>query len=218
MTIDFTGKVKLYGSGTSPFVRKVRVALLELNIDHEFQADAPWSAQSKTDELNPLKKVPVLELAEGQILFESKLIIQYIDLRCNGALLPTNPSERIIALQTEALADGIGEAGGLLTQESWRAPQARSQFWMDRQLEKINHGIDALERSFDQWNSPAHSGVQLAPIAVRSLLGYIAFWQPQIDWASRSPKLVELARQLDTKPAWIATKPQLPAGASFPKL
>jgi glutathione S-transferase len=215
--MDFTGEVVLHGSGTSPFVRKVRVALIELGVPHVFAPAAPWSAQGQPQLLNPLKKVPVLQLSGGHVLFDSKVIVQYLDLRCAGALLPVDRSARIEVLQAEALADGVGDAAALLTQEAWRASAARSAFWMTRQRDKIVSGIDALEQSLTRWSATDLPNC-IAPIAVRSALGFVSFWQPELDWACRAPRLSALCGDLDARPAWTETVPKLPAGASFPSL
>jgi glutathione S-transferase len=131
--MDFTGELVLHGSGTSPFVRKVRVALIELGIPHVF------------------------------------------------------------------------------------APAARSAFWMARQRDKIVSGIDALEQSLTRWSATDLPNC-IAPIAVRSALGFVSFWQPELDWAGQAPKLCALCCDLDARPAWAQTVPKLPAGASFPSL
>jgi glutathione S-transferase len=208
----------LYGSTTSPFVRKVRVALLHKRMAHRFELAPPWSAQSVVGTLNPLHKVPVLVLEDGSHVFDSRVIIQYLEARQpDPSLLPASAHRRIESLQIEALADGIGDAAALLTQEGWRAPAARSSVWMERQRDKVVRGIESLEMRIAPWLDEDLHG-QLANIASGAALGFVSFWMPELDWKGASPRLAGLCSALETQPHWQQTRPFLAPGTRFPGL
>ncbi|HSB97633.1 MAG TPA: glutathione S-transferase N-terminal domain-containing protein, partial [Spongiibacteraceae bacterium] len=103
--------MKLIGSTTSPYVRKVRkvrIALLEKNLPHEFVNDPPWSADSGVPQYNPLGKVPALVTDDGATLFDSNILIDYFELlSATPALLPREPHALLQVKQTIVLADGI---------------------------------------------------------------------------------------------------------------
>lgn len=216
MTPD--SELVLYGSTTSPFVRKVRVALIEKSMAHRFELTPPWSAVAGVEKLNPLHKVPVLELRDGRRVFDSRVIVQYLDLlQPARPILPPDPVHRIAALQIEALADGINDAVALYTQEGWREPASRSAFWLDRQRQKVVAGIAALEIEIGPW-LPAEGPLKLAAIATGAALGFIAFWLPDLNWRASAPRLADLCDRLDRMDAWKQTRPYLAEGAKFPML
>ena len=212
----------LFGSSTSPFVRKVRVALLEKGIPHRFELASAWAPDSRIGTLNPLHKVPVLRWPDGQVLSDSRVIVQALELRHPlPALLPLDGETRLQALQLEALADGVCDAAALFTQEGWRQPAARSAFWCQRQRNKVEAGLQALDDAIAPWLPDAAADAAplgLVPIAVGSALGFVSFWMRDLDWAAGAPRLADLAQRLDGRPAWVATAPHLPEGASFPQL
>ncbi|MBC7940038.1 MAG: glutathione S-transferase N-terminal domain-containing protein [Chitinophagaceae bacterium] len=208
----------LYGSSTSPFVRKVHVALMVKGLRHRFELAPPWSPTAGVERLNPLHKVPVLELGDGRRLFDSRVIVQYLDvLQPAPPLLPTDPAQKIAVLQVEALADGVAEAVALHTQEGWRQPASRSAFWLDRQRQKVVAGIAALETEMEPW-MPAAGPLQLPAIAAGAALGFTAFWLPHLEWRATAPRLAVLVERLDRVDAWRQTRPYLAAGAKFPVL
>jgi glutathione S-transferase len=103
----------------------------------------------------------------------------------------------------------------------WRRPEARSSFWLQRQRDKVEAGLQALDEGIEVSLPDLAfetSPLGLLPIAVGSVLGFVSFWMPDLDWGGRSPRLAELVRRLDARPAWAATAPHLPAGTTFPRL
>ncbi|MBC7940580.1 MAG: glutathione S-transferase N-terminal domain-containing protein [Chitinophagaceae bacterium] len=213
-----TAELVLYGSTTSPFVRKVRVALLETGMAHRFELAPPWSPTAGVERLNPLHKVPVLGLPDGTLICDSRVIVQYIDSQLpDRPLLPRVAADRIEVLRIEALSDGIGDAVALYTQEGWRGPQARSAFWLERQLAKVRAGIACLERDIVKW-LPLDGPLQLAPIAAGAALGFASFWIPELAWRPSAPALDRLLDRLDARDSWRLTRPFLPPGATFPVL
>ena len=111
--------MKLVGSLTSPYVRKVRAVLAEKKIEYEFVIDVPWSADTRVPDINPLGKVPVLILDDGSTLFDSRVIAEYLDsVTPNNRLLPSPNRERITIKRWEALADGVVDAAVAIVLES----------------------------------------------------------------------------------------------------
>lgn len=216
--MTFEGDVTLYGSTTSPFVRKVRVCLMEKQIPHRFEITPPWSAAGGVDRLNPLHKVPVLRLQDKTLLHDSRVIVQYLEARDGSRpLLPADAAARIEALKLESVADGISDAVALYTQESWRQPHARSDYWLKRQRQKIEEGAKALEIA-TAGRAPVAELIQLEHIAIGAALCFVSFWLPELEWRDESPRLCNLCGSLEEFDSWIQTRPHLAPGASFPKL
>src|SRR5690606_17542637 len=135
----------------SPYVRKVRIVMAEKKLDYEFEIDDPWSEQTRASDSNPLGKVPCLVLDGGEALFDSRVIVEYLDtLSPVGRLIPaTGGRARAEVKAWEALADGMLDAGVLARMEAvWphRRPEQRSQAWTDRQRGKIEAAVQAMSR------------------------------------------------------------------------
>lgn len=212
-------RAHLIGSGTSPFVRKVRVAMIEKGIGHDFEASPAWNPASPANVLNPLQKVPVLCWPGRAPLFDSPVIVQALELWVPApALLPADPERRLQALQIEALADGVCDAAALYTQEGWRAPETRSAYWLERQRAKVSGGLAALEASIEPWLPPDGQVPNLAALAAGAAVAFVSRWQPAIAAENAGPRMEELLRRLEQRPAWRTTHPVVPAGAMFPRL
>lgn len=135
--------MKIIGSLTSPYVRKVRIMLAEKKIDAELVLDNVWDASTTITDFNPLGKVPCLVMDDGGAMFDSRVIAEYIDtLSPVGKLIPTTGRERAAVKTWEALADGVTDAGILVRLEkTFRNPTEQSTKWLDRQMEKVDHGF-----------------------------------------------------------------------------
>lgn len=201
--------MKLIGSLTSPFVRKVRVVLAEKGLGCDFAIDVPWSPDTHVPEFNPLGKVPVLVLEDGTTLFDSRVIAEYLDgLVLENALLPAEPLARIRVKRWEALADGICDAAATALMESRRPDGERSPSWIDRQRGKVDRGLIALAQELG--DSPWCGGepMNLADIATGCCLGYLAFRFPDIDWRGDHPNLAALDDRLMARQSFIDTVPR----------
>ena len=120
--------MKLIGSHASPFARKVRIVLAEKKIECEFEVDDPWKIDAVTPRFNPLGKVPVLVLDNGTTLFDSRVIVSFLDNASPlGRLLPAENRERIEVRRWEALADGVLDAGIAARLENRREAKLRSE-------------------------------------------------------------------------------------------
>src|SRR5258706_4804974 len=103
--------MKLVGSKTSPYVRKVRVLLAEKELAFEFLEESAWTAETTVPRYNPLNKVPALQLDGGESIYDSAVIAEYLDAISGGGLIPAAPLERARVKRDEALGDGIADAG-----------------------------------------------------------------------------------------------------------
>ena len=203
--------MKLIGSTTSPYVRKVRVVMAEKKLDYQFVLDDVWGDGARVAATNPLGKVPCLLMEGGEALFDSRVIVEYLDtLSPVCRLIPTTGRDRLAVKIWEALADGVLDAGILARLEQhWegREPQQRSQAWVDRQLGKVQAGLAEMSRQLE--DKPFCTGIQfsLADVAVGCTLGWLDFRFPQIDWRSRYANLAELHDKLLQRPSFAETLP-----------
>jgi glutathione S-transferase len=203
--------MKLIGSAASPYVRKVRVVLAEKRLDYQFVIEDVWSDATRIAASNPLGKVPCLVTEGSDAMFDSRVIVEYLDtLSPVGKLIPQSGRERAEVKTWEALADGVMDAGVLWRLEAtWagRADGERSQAWMDRQRGKVEAGIAAMAKGLGE--KPFCSGIHLSlsDIAVGCALGWIGFRFPEIDWRSTHPNLNRLYDKLMLRPSFADTRP-----------
>lgn len=200
--------MKLIGSHTSPFVRKVRVVLAEKKIEYDFVIDSPWLEDSKVPNINPLGKIPVLVLDDETPLFDSRVIVEYIDnVTPNNKLFPAPNRERTEVKRWEALADGVCDAAALVFVEKKRPGDRQDPDWIRRQMGKVEAGLKALSEELGQQTWCTGEFFCLADIAVGCALGYLDFRFPEIDWRRKHPNLSELYDRLMQRPAFKDTIP-----------
>lgn len=203
--------LKLIGAVASPYVRKVRVVMAEKKLDYEFFPEDVWSAQTRITESNPLGKVPCLVLEGGEALFDSRVIVEYLDaLSPVGKLIPSNGRDRAAVKTWEALADGLLDASILARLERhWPSRQAheRSQAWIDRQMGKIADSLAAMSRGLGDNAMCSGIHLSLSDIAVGCALGYLDFRFPQIDWRTPYPNLQRLYDRLLQRKSFTDTSP-----------
>jgi glutathione S-transferase len=203
--------MKLIGSNASPYVRKVRVVMAEKRLDYQFVQEDVWAPGTTIASSNPLGKVPCLVMEGSEAMFDSRVIVEYLDtLSPVGKLIPQQGRERAEVKTWEALADGVMDAGVLCRLEAtWagRAEGERSQTWMDRQRAKVVGGIAAMAKGLG--DKPFCSGIHLSlsDIAVGCALGWIEFRFPDIDWRSQYSNLAKLQDKLMLRPSFADTKP-----------
>ena len=203
--------MKLLGSNTSPYVRKVRVVMVEKKLDYAFVTEDVWGAQATITETNPLGKVPCLVMEGGEALFDSRVIVEYLDtLSPVGKLIPPVGRERAEVKTWEALADGVLDALILARLEaSWagRSNSERSQAWIDRQMDKVRVSLKAMSKGLGDKAFCSGIHLSLADIAVGCTLSYLDFRFPQIDWRSGYPNLQKLHDKLMQRPSFVETRP-----------
>ena len=200
--------MKLYTSPTSPYARKVRVVLTEKKIECEFIAENPWTAETTLPQVNPLGKVPVLVLDDGTALYDSRVIVEYLDtVSPVSRLIPEPSRQRIAVRRWEALADGICDAAVTIVREQKRPVKQQSKEWIDRHFQKIQRGVQEMAQELEDkmWcNGEAYS---LADIATGCALGYLDLRHPAIDWRTEYPNLVKLTDKLAKRPSFAETVP-----------
>jgi glutathione S-transferase len=200
--------MRLIASLTSPFSRKVRIVAAEKRIDFELVVDSPWEPTTRVPEYNPLGMVPVWVLEDGKTLFDSRVIVEYLDnISPVGHLIPTDPRARIAVRRCEALADGICEVAVLAYLERKRPAEKQSQEWIDRQLGKIDASLAAMSNDIGMKNWCMSDTFSLADIACGCALGYLDFRFPEIDWRRAQPHLSEYYDRIMQRPAFKETAP-----------
>ncbi|HLO77835.1 MAG TPA: glutathione S-transferase N-terminal domain-containing protein [Magnetospirillum sp.] len=178
--------MKLRSSATSPFVRKVRMTAIECGIELDLVPTNAWAPETDLVGENPLSKVPTLVLDNGDTLFDSPVICEYLDSQHAGhKLFPHEQHERFRQLKVQALADGILDAAVQIRIETAIRPEdKRWNGWLERQQAAISRALDALEKDVGHWG-----GVFLiGPITVVAALGYLDFRQV-CDWRNGRPHL-----------------------------
>jgi len=178
----------LRSNPASPFVRKVRIVASLLGLDDRIEISAA-DTSDPADSLraqNPLGKIPALVLEDGEVLYDSAVIVEYLDwLAGGGKVIPPEPAMRFRSLTRQALGDGICEAAVLLRYEAlWRVPERRSETWMAHQSDKIARALAGSE------TDPPEEISDVGTIALACALGYLDL-RFQGAWRAQHPKLVQ---------------------------
>lgn len=203
--------MKLIGALTSPYVRKVRIVMAEKKLDYQLVLEDVWSADTTIMQANPLGKVPCLVMDGAEAIFDSRVIVEYLEaLSPVGKLIPASGRERTEVKTWEALADGVMDAAILARLEAtWpgRTAKQRSQAWSDRQMEKVHAALKAMSHGLAE--KPFCHGIHfsLADVAVGCALGYLDFRFPAIDWRTTHPNLARLAEKLAQRQSFIDSRP-----------
>lgn len=201
--------LRLIASPTSPYARKVRIVMSEKRIECELEMTDPWSTDSTISESNPLGKVPCLIMDDGGAVFDSRVIVEYLDtLTPVGHLIPGSGRQRVEVRTWEALADGIVDALVLVRLEhTQRAAGTRSQAWIDRQMAKAVGGLRAAAAALADkaWCNDEH--FTLADISIGVALSYLDFRFPEIAWRSQHPNLARHQEKVAARPSFLETQP-----------
>jgi len=198
--------MKLYGSLTSPYVRKVRILVGEKPLDCEFVLADAWAEDSPIPALNPLGKVPVLALDNGDVLFDSPVIVEYLDSLKAPALLAGSGPARWEMLRWQALADGMLDATASRLLESRRPAQQQSAESIRRQEEKIARSLQYSEDRLHGGPWLVSDRFSLADLVMAVALEYIDFRYPH-DWRGRHPRLAAWLAAVSARPSLIETRP-----------
>jgi len=203
--------MKLIGSLTSPYVRKVRVVLAEKKLDYQFVLEDVWGSDAILA-ANPLGKVPVLVMEGGEAVFDSRVIVEYVDtLSPVGRLIPQSGRERVEVRTWEALADGLLDAGvSARLERTWagRADGERSEAWVARQMVRIHAALRSISQGLGEKPFCVGTHFSLADIATGCALGWLDFRFPEIEWRSSYPNVARLADKLAARQSFIDTLPR----------
>ena len=202
--------MKLIGSPTSPYVRKVRVVMAEKKLDVQLVFEDPWSTDVVLKS-NPLGKVPCLVMEGGEAVFDSRVIVEYLDtLSPVGKLIPASGRERVEVRTWEALGDGLLDAAILARlEQTWpgRSAGERSQAWVDRQMSRVHASVKAMSQGLGEKPWCNGNALTLADIAVGCALGYLDYRFPQIDWRGDYPNLNRVYDKLAARQSFIDSAP-----------
>lgn len=202
--------MKLIGSLASPFVRKVRVVLAEKKLDYGYELENVWTAETRIHLSNPLGKVPCLIMEDGSTMYDSRVIVEYLDtLTPVCKLLPPNGRDRADVKVWEALADGVLDAAVLARLEKTLRPEAQqSAAWIERQMVKVHAGLAVMSANLGESPFCRGNHYSLADVAVGVCLGWLEFRFPDIAWRDDYPNLSKLFDKLSERASFKDTVPQ----------
>jgi len=201
--------MKLCYSPTSPYVRKVMVIAIETGLDAQIEilTKNVWAPDTDMVSINPIGKVPALVLDNGNALFDSPVICEYLDSIGNGGFFPKEGDVRWNALRLQALADGVMDAAILRLLEGKRDEGTRSENWIARQKAAMERGLDALENDLDSLSG----NLTIGGITVGIMLSYLDFRFAVDHWRATRPGLADWYEGFASRPSVVATEPKDPA-------
>lgn len=202
--------MKLLSGPISPFGRKVRIVLAEKKIEFELQNVDVQPIDNPANVHNPLGKIPALVLDDGSALYDSRVIVEFLDsVSPISRLLPDGTRDRVAVRRWEALADGIVDAGILVRYESLRDKKEQSKAWVEKQLARAQRGMKQLEADLGERAFCHADRYSLADIAVGCCIGWLAFRKPGgIDWVAQYPAVARHYDKLMERPAFADTAPK----------
>ena len=198
--------MKLYGSPFSPYARKARVLIIEKNIQCEFVAEDPWTADTAIPAMNPLGKVPVLELAPGNYLFESPQVVHYLDHLDGKPLPPQDAADYWEAQRWQALGNGIIDAVIARILESRRPADKQMPEKMQREEARIARALKLAAEMYDGGEFLVGKKFSLADAVMGVALQYIDIRYPH-DWRGRYPALAKWCARITARKSFMATMP-----------
>ena len=198
--------MKLYGNETSPYVRKVRILVMEKGIDCGLVKADYVDPASPVHVHNPLGKIPVLERSDGSTLFDSPVIVEYLDSLKTPALIPASGEPRWQVLRMQALADGLLDATVARMLELRRPPEQQAAATVQKQETKVARGLDWAETQVRGKNYLVDNRLTAADISLAVALDYIDFRYAH-DWRSRCPQLAAWLKGMNARPSMATTRP-----------
>ena len=202
--------MKLLGSVPSPYTRKVRIVLAEKKIECEFEPVDVNPPENPVNAHNPLGKVPALVMDDGSALFDSRVIVEFLDAVSPLArLIPEENRERVAVRRWEALADGCLDAGLLIRYESLRPKKEQSAAWAGKQTGKLQRGLAMIAAELGERPWCHGDRYTLADIAVGCCLGWVEFRKPGgVEWRAEYANLARHYDKLMERPAFADTAPK----------
>jgi len=202
--------MKLLYTVNSPYARKVRIVALEKHIEVELQEVVLSEPDCPVKNYNPLGKVPVLILDDSDSLYDSRVIVEYLDNRTPLAhLIPHDNGSRTAVRRWEALADGICDAAVAAMLEGRRPEQQQSHANIEKQLEKVTRGLEVLNLDITKKKWCVNETFSLADIALGCMLGYLDLRFKHLNWQDKYPNLAKHYSLLIKRPSFKQTMPVL---------
>jgi glutathione S-transferase len=205
--------MRLLGSLASPYTRKVRIVLAEKKIECELELVDVNPVENPANAHNPLGKIPTLVLDDGTALFDSRVIVEFLDGKSPiSKLIPEDLRDRVAVRRWEALADGILDAGLLIRYESLRDKKERSKTWTTKQVARVHRGLAQARSELNGRGWCHNDKYSLADIALGCCLGWLDFRKPgEVDWLAEYGSLAQhYAKLMAERPAFPDTAPQAP--------
>lgn len=199
---------KLISATPSPYARKVRIALAEKGIPFELVTEVPWDRTTSTPKYNPLEKLPVLIGDDGSSWYESRFILEYLELtHPTPALLPKDTAGILAAKRLEVLCDGVCDALVLMFFEKMRAETVQSAEWTARQQRKVDGGLKEIARLVGKREFAVGDSFGLGDIAAATVVGYISVRWPQMAWRAQYPDLAAYSDRMEQRPSFQTSRP-----------
>jgi glutathione S-transferase len=198
----------LISATPSPYARKVRIALAEKEIPFELITEVPWDSTTTTPRYNPLEKLPVLICPDGSTFYESRFILEYLELKHpDPPLVPKDIDGNLAAKRLEVLCDGVCDALVLMFFEQKRASDARSAEWTARQLRKVNGGLKEIARLVADQTYVVGDRFSLGDIAAATVVGYISVRWPAMEWRAQYPNLAQHSDRMEARSSFSTSRP-----------
>ncbi len=192
----------------SPYARKVRIALAEKGIPFELRTEVPWDSTTATPRYNPLEKLPVLITEDGEGIYESRYILEWIEAKFpQPTMLPDELDDRLFARKVEVVGDGVCDACVLMFWERHRPEAEQSQPWIARQMRKVEGGLKALASWTGDREFVVGDRFGLADIVTGTVVKYLDVRFPDLPWREWHPGLARYSDRMETRPSFVATTP-----------
>lgn len=199
---------QLISATPSPYARKVRIALAEKRIPFELVTEVPWDSTTSTPKFNPLEKLPVLICDDGSSVYESRFILEYLELKHPEVpMLPSDTDGIIAAKRLEVLCDGICDALILMFFERQRARNAQSSEWLARQKRKVDGGLREMARLIGEREFAVGDRFGLGDIAAATVMGYINVRWPDLGARETHPNLARFSDRMEQRPSLQGSRP-----------
>ena len=200
---------QLLSATPSPYARKVRIALAEKGIPFELLTEVPWDKATQTPKYNPLEKLPVLITGDGQSVYESRYILEWLEARHPAPpMLPDDTEGRLAARHLEVLADGVCDAFVLMFWEMHRKPEHQSADWIARQRRKVDGGLREIASLVGTRDYAVGERFGLGDIAAATVVGYLAVRFPQLDWRGAYPNLAAYSDRMERRASLAGSRPE----------
>lgn len=199
--------MKLVGSKTSPYVRKCRVILAERALPFDFVEESAWTADTTVPRYNPLNKVPALVMDDGESIYDSRVICEYLDAISGGTLLPSDPARRAHVRRHEALGDGLADAGIAVFLERKREAARQDPTWISRQLDKMKGALGAMDSALGSAEYLGGAQPNMADIACACALFWSEFRMPELGVRHEYPRIKVWAERMESRPSFSSTRP-----------
>jgi glutathione S-transferase len=182
--------------------------MAEKKLDYRFELENVWSADTKIQQFNPLGKIPCLVMEDGGALFDSRVIVEYLDtLSPVARLIPQSGRDRAAVKCWEAIADGVLDAAVGIVKENLRPEAQRSAEWIERQYSKIHASLDAMNKSLGEHAYCMGINYSLSDVAVGCALSYLDLRFSKLDWRAGHANLARLAEKLSGRQSFVDTAP-----------